>query len=68
MTSLNPLLPAAIVLLIAGLAIPGAFLAGLAEAGLWFAHAVFELVFDRDGAAILTAALIGTAVAAWLIL
>lgn len=68
MSSFTPLLAAAIILLIIGLLIPGAFLLGLAVAGLWFAYVLADMLFNRDGAVILTAALIVTAAIAWLIL
>lgn len=68
MSPVTPLLAVAIILPSIGLLIPGAFLLGLAVAGLGFAYAIADLLFNRDGAVILTAALIGTAATAWLIL
>lgn len=61
------LLPISILLMAVGLAVPYVLLAGLALAALWSA-AMLLSVFTPDAAAILLAGLIGTAIAALVIL
>lgn len=61
------LLPFSLLLIAAGLAVPYALAAGLALAAFWFAATLLSF-FSPGAVSILLAGLIGTALAAWIIL
>lgn len=62
------LLPLSLLLMALGLAVPYVLFAGLALAAFWFSATLLGVFAGDDAAPILLAGLIGTAVAAWIIL